>query len=322
MPVAANEDVPMPEDADGPAAAPDEGDKDREALADDPEADDFDMFEEEPPLLVRNEAWVHRRADRMVAKLPGRQGHDRRTEGEVFDKPTLLALHRLLSNNILRSVDFPVSTGKEANVFRGTTPGGGLVAIKIYRVNTATFHRVMQYIQGDERFEGVSGDRRMLVHAWAQKEFRNLERMREAGLDTPEPIKVLQNVLVTEYLGIAKGPWPTLKACGDLDEPTARAFFDKLVADHALMHNEAGLIHADLSEFNILVENADCIGQEGAERVPKPRIIDVGQAVLKTHPRAREFLERDVANVVRYFRKQGLDVGPEDVMAPLKRSHP
>ena len=59
------------------------------------------------------------------------------------------------------------------------------------------------------------------------------------------------------------------------------------------------LVHADLSEYNILVKNF-----EGKEKLI---VIDVGQAVLKSHPKAEEFLERDLKNISNYFTKKGFE---------------
>ena len=278
-----------------------------------PEADSAPLLslDDEMQVVASNDEWVFRRADHLQKGLPGRTGGpDRKTEGEVFDQPTLLVLHRLLTHGVLRSLDFPVATGKEANVFRGTTPGGSYVAVKIYRINTATFKHVLQYIQGDERFQGVSGDKRALVHAWCQKEFRNLARYRDAGVRVPEPLKAISNVLVTEYLGTKEGPWPRLQELRGLAEPDR--LYRALVEDYLKGYNEADLIHADLSEYNVLVE-----GTDGPASAWTPRIIDVGQAVLKTHPMARQFLERDVGNLVRFFRRQGVEADQADIVGRL-----
>ena len=190
-------------------------------------------------------------------------------------------------------------------------PEGGFVAVKIYRVNTATFKHVLKYIDGDERFEGVKGDKRALVSAWAQKEFRNLQRMRDFSIDVPEPIRVLNNVLVTEFLGTAESAWPKLKDLGRLDKDEAERFWEKLSVDVVRMHEEAKLVHADLSEYNILVEHP---GTADAAA----RIIDVGQAVLTNHPMAWEFMTRDAQNLAGYFKRQRLRVRPEDITLLLR----
>ncbi len=278
--------------------------------------DELDVTDpDDVDIYASNDEWAFRRADRLREQIAGRVGVDRRTEGEVFDAPTLMALHKLLTSGVLKSLDFPLSTGKEANVFRGTTPTGGLVAVKIYRINTSTFKHVLKYIQGDERFQGVSGDKRALVYAWAQKEYRNLSRMYAAGVSVPEPIHVLKNVLVTEFIGIAEGAWPQLRDIGRLDE-LAQPFWDALLRDYAVSYNDAGLVHADFSEYNILVEYPD------DPKRARPRVIDVGQAVLTSHPMAHEFLERDARNLVRFFRRNRLRVDERDLLSHLKMEDP
>lgn len=277
----------------------------------DPDSEDFDLVDEEEKV-ASNDQWAYQQADRMTARLPHREGVDRRTEGEVFDHSTLMTLHRLLSNGVLKSLDFPVSTGKEANVFRGTTPGGGYVAVKIYRVNTATFKHVLKYIQGDERFEGVGGDKKSLVHAWAQKEYRNLIRLREVGVPVPEAIKVLNNVLVTEFLGRDGVAWPKLREIGRMERPEATRFWEMLRDDYVLAYNKAKLVHADLSEYNILAQDYD------DPRRARPRIIDVGQAVLKNHPMAWEFLARDAENLTSFFRRHRVRCEPQDLTRLLE----
>ncbi len=268
------------------------------------------LEQEELEYLASNDQWAYEKADRLVSRLPKNEGKDRRTEGEVFDRQTLLTLHRLLVHGALKSLDFPVSSGKEANVFRGTTPMGAFVAVKIYRVNTATFKHVLKYIQGDERFAGVSGDKRELVNAWAQKEFRNLHRMYEAGVSVPEPIRVLNNVLITEYIGTEEGPWPTLKDMGRIED--AMPFWESLHDDFVKMVKKADLIHADLSEYNILIQDADDPTKARA------RVIDVGQAVLTSHPMSGEFLERDAKNLTAYFRRHGVKVSAEDLLTEVR----
>lgn len=235
---------------------------------------------------------VYRTIDRLSAELPGRIGKDFATWGQVFDAPTVMTLHRYLRNDVLKSLDYPVSTGKEANVFKATSGEGDDVAVKVYRVHTGTFRRMATYIEGDPRFRKLPRhDHRALVHAWARKEFRNLERCREAGVDVPIPFKSLHNTVIMEYLARTDGPARTMKQESP-EEPEAAC--DKLWDDYLRMVRNARSIHADFSEYNVLMV-------EG-----RPRIIDVAQAVLDTHPMALEFLARDVKNFCTYFRRHGV----------------
>jgi RIO kinase 1 len=254
---------------------------------------------------------VFRQIDRKEARIKGRIGKDLRTWGGVFDKGTVMTLHRLLRNGALGSIDYPVSTGKEADVFHGTDGDGMPVAIKVYRVSTPTFQRVLQYIEGDSRFQNVPRDHRSLVHAWARKEYRNLERFREAGVDVPIPYLCSDNVIAMEYLGTDERPAATMK-----DEPPgdAQRAREKLWTDYRHLIERAKTIHADFSEYN-------CLMVDGA-----PRIIDCGQAVLSSHPMATEFLRRDVRNFARYFIRRGVNVNEseldEEAMRLLQANEP
>ena len=98
-----------------------------------------------------------------------------KTESEVFDREALLDLSKMLKKGILQTVDYPISTGKEANVFRASTPDGKYVAVKIYKNETAPFFRKMDYLEGDPRFERIKHNDRDIVRAFARKEFKNLE---------------------------------------------------------------------------------------------------------------------------------------------------
>ncbi|MFB6177573.1 MAG: RIO1 family regulatory kinase/ATPase, partial [Halobaculum sp.] len=61
----------------------------------------------------------------------------------------------------------------------------------------------------------------------------------------------------------------------------------------------AGLIHGDLSEYNLIVHEGELF------------VIDLGQAATVHHPNATDFLERDVRNVASFFRRQGMAVDDE-----------
>ncbi len=94
-----------------------------------------------------------------------------------------------------------------------------------------------------------------------------------------------------QYIGNKAGPAPLLRQV-TLDDP--EEVYSTLIEYIRLTYQEAKLVHADLSEYNILYYRK------------KPVIIDVGQAVLTEHVNAKDFLLRDIENVNRYFR--GLEV--------------
>src|SRR5436853_7631447 len=81
----------------------------------------------------------------------------RKTYDQVFDHAALLTIASLITDGVISTLDYPVSTGKEANVFNATDAAGRAKALKIYRINTATFRNIALYIEGDPRFKGVEG---------------------------------------------------------------------------------------------------------------------------------------------------------------------
>lgn len=235
----------------------------------------------------------------MALRENSRTGDERKTLDEVFDRDTILGIYKLMTDGVIDTIQYPVSTGKEGNVFAAEDANGKLVALKIYRTSNATFNRIARYIEGDKRFRGITGSRRKVIYAWASKEFRNLQRFEDAGVNVPSPIRFHRNMLVMKYIGTRRGPAPLLRGV-PLDDP--EAVYQTIVDYMRLAYQKAQLVHADLSEYNILYYRK------------KPVIIDVGQAVLTDHVNAKDFLKRDIDNINRYFRNLEVDImGQEEV---------
>lgn len=234
---------------------------------------------------------ILRKIDREIQEIKGRIGIDKKTLNEVFDRPTLLAFGKLISDRIIDYVDFPISTGKEANVFRAVSPRGKLIAVKVYRVATSNFKKMMHYIQGDPRFSTIEKSKREIVNQWVRKEYKNLEILKNLKIPSPKPIRAWKNILVMSYIGNENSPAPLLKTV-KLSRP--RKIYEQILGYVKSMYIEGGLIHSDLSEYNILYFEET------------PYIIDLAQGVIKEHPMALEFLKRDIRNLVNYFRRYGL----------------
>ncbi|MEM2943542.1 MAG: serine protein kinase RIO [Methanomassiliicoccales archaeon] len=232
-------------------------------------------------------AYIERELEKLRQKNKGIE--DRKVLDQVFDKDTLLAIYKLMSDGVFETVEFPISTGKEGNVFLCKREDESYVALKIYRVATATFKRISSYIEGDPRFKGLYGNHRKIIFAWAAKEFRNLQRFYEAGVRVPHPIRFYKNLLVMEYIGTEEAPAPLMKDV-TLDDP--QEIYETLVKYMRLSFQKAELVHGDLSEYNVLIHDNS------------PVIIDCGQAVLIDHPNAREYLKRDITNINEYFKSK------------------
>ncbi len=241
------------------------------------------------------------KAGELRVRVKGTDG--RRTMDEVFDQQTLMIIYDLMTNEVFDILDFPISTGKEGNVFRANVAGGGFVAVKIYRTSNATFNTIQKYIIGDPRFRGLHGNRRKLIYAWAQKEFKNLARMREHKIRCPEPIVCRKNVLVMSYIGTAARPAPMLRETTVKDP---EKFLDELLEQARKTYVLAQLVHCDLSEYNVLVHRG------------KGYLIDVGQAITSDHPNAHEYLRKDIGNLLHYFKKLGVERDAEECLRTVR----
>jgi len=230
---------------------------------------------------------------RVDALKTNRTGDERQTVDEVFDKQTLMAIYGMMTSGILDSVKYPISTGKEGNVFYAEEEDGEPLALKIFRTSTSTFKRIGKYIEGDPRFRGLTGNRRKMIYAWTNKEYRNLQRYCEAGLPVPEPVAFSKNCLAMEFIGDENGPSPLLKDTV-LDDPDD--IYDEAISFIIDGWQEAHLVHGDLSEYNILMMDGE------------PIFIDVGQAMTADHFNSKELLVRDIENINRFFKNRGADI--------------
>ena len=221
---------------------------------------------------------------------------DRRVFDAVFDRSTLMSLHKLMQSGEIETVDYPIARGKEAHVFHATT-NQGPAAVKIFHTTNAVFKSLAKYIDGDPRFGGLKRRHRELVKIWVRKEYRNLRRMRKAGIRVPRPRAVLNNVLVMDLIGDESEPSPRLKDI-TIDDP--KGVFDDLLEMLAVCWQTCDLAHADFSEYNILWYDGE------------PWVIDVGQAVVSAHPSSNEFLIRDVTRIVQWINRQGYEVNLAD----------
>jgi RIO kinase 1 len=220
---------------------------------------------------------------------------------KVFDDRTIAVLVSFINAGVFKSLDYPLASGKEAIVFRATTRGGGHVAVKIFKYETAAFKKSAPYVEGDPRFklDKAKHSVRAFVHLWARKEFANLRAAFAAGARVPEPVACKENVVIMRFLGEGGVPSALLE---DVVVENPGVVLDEILDDVKKCF-EAGVVHADLSSFNVIMH-------EG-----KPFLIDWAQGVSVKHPRAREFFEKDVFNILSFFKRLGVEKSFEDALA-------
>lgn len=233
------------------------------------------------------------------------QGKEKfKTYKNVFDEQTLRTLFKLESEGYFQELKSPVSIGKESNIFTARKKDGSYVIVKIYRVNTANFKRMYKYIGSDPRFKGLSNQKRRVIFAWAQREYRNLLIASQVGANVPVPFAVRGNVLIMELIGNGSKPAERLK---DLKPKDVKRFSNEILRNIKLFCKN-GFIHGDLSEYNILNYR------------DKPYIIDLSHGVRLDYPNAYELLERDMKNLERYFKKFNIRLDVKEVFDGVRRN--
>ncbi len=260
---------------------------------------------------------IDRKEDRWRKKK--KRSEDFKTVDAVIDLNTAKQLRRLQNRGFIGSITGTIASGKESGVFLADLGPEGEehcktysikspIVVKIFRTSTLNFKQITRYIYGDRRFRKHSKKIRHIINLWVEKEYSNLQRSSLAGINVPKPILVKNNILLMEFLGEDGRPYPLLRY-------TPKAFtkstLTQILNQAKLLFQRAGLVHADLSPFNILM----------GDRIPY--FIDMSQSVLISHPRALEFLKRDLKNVVSFFLMKGLMVPDEkDLFDEITKDFP
>ncbi|KAK2555338.1 Serine/threonine-protein kinase RIO1 [Acropora cervicornis] len=253
----------------------------------------------EGPKLSNRAANVLMQANKKIEndRLRAKDKADRATVEQVLDPRTRMILFKILNKGVICEINGCISTGKEANVYHAINANGDQRAVKVYKTSILTFKDRDRYVAGEFRFRHgyCRHNPRKMVKTWAEKEMRNLTRLHQAGVPCPEPVILRSHVLVMEFIGIDGWPAPLLKDV-TLSESKARELYLQCIQIVRNIYWKCRLVHADLSEFNLLYEG------------DKLYVIDVSQSVEHDHPHALEFLRKDCTNVTEFFKKNGVCV--------------
>jgi RIO kinase 1 len=210
------------------------------------------------------------------------------------------SLISLADQGIIDEVVRPLMSGKEAEVFL-VRSGGQLRVAKVYKeAQNRSFKNRAEYTEG--RKVRNTRDQRAINKrsrhgrdqdeaAWRSTEVDMIYRLRDAGVRVPTPHHFIDGVLIMELITDEVGdPAPRLAEVSLSAEEAVRVF-DRLLAEAVRMLC-AGVVHGDLSDFNVLM------GADG------PVIIDLPQAVdASSNQNARKLLLRDVDNLQRFLSR-------------------
>lgn len=270
----------------------------------------FDEYRSHIHLEINPDRHVDTIRNRIVnddLKKKGlRPGKDyRRTEEQVLDNRTKAILLKLLKSKVLEEINGCISTGKEGNVYIGIRGENAPkdwpneFAVKIYKTCILKFKDRDRYVSGELRFQHKAGTRnsRKSVILWAEKEFRNLSRFYKQGIPSPRPLLVKSNIIFMELITQNNLPAPLLRDVRLQPEEYEKMYIQVMYNMREIYH-KCNLVHADLSEYNLLVRDKKAI------------FIDVGQAVEHDNVNSTIFLRNDISVITKFFQSVGVKTAP------------
>lgn len=195
-----------------------------------------------------------------------------------------LAMNALVKADVLEAFGKPLGVGKESDVYDALALGGERVAIKFHRLGRTSFRQT-------RRLRGYIADRRHISWLYqsrlaAEKEYEALKIVHPMGVAVPKPVGQNRHVVVMSMIEGAE-----LYRVPKIANP--EEVLNEILSNVRKAYQKAGVIHADLSEYNVILKPDMHI-----------LIIDWPQYVKTSHPNADMLLTRDVQNILRFFRKR------------------
>ncbi|MFN2218405.1 MAG: RIO1 family regulatory kinase/ATPase [Anaerolineae bacterium] len=248
----------------------------------------------------------------------------------------LSSLYSFYDEGLISDVLAQIKGGKEASVYRcqaTAATGGGMLAAKVYRPRMfRNLRNDSMYRQGREILVEGGGPagrdagyiERAIRHktafglqaahtSWLMYEFTAMEQLYEAGGAVPRPMSASLNAILMSYHGDDQMAAPTLNTV-DLEPDEAESLFREVLRNIELMLQH-DLVHGDLSAYNILYWAPE--GPPG-----EVTLIDFPQVVnLRSNPKARSILERDIQRICEYFAQQGVACDAAAIMHDLWSRH-
>jgi len=196
----------------------------------------------------------------------------------------ILALHALVKKKIIGQLGPLIGKGKESDVYGCMDDNGDIFALKIYRIGRTSFKKIKQ-------LRSFLGNRKHASWLYvnrlaAKKEFDALGKVYELKLNTPKPIGFNRHMIVMSYLRGKELAYHSV-----IKNPAK--VFNKIIKQVKIIYQKAKMIHGDLGEFNIVLDDKSNI-----------LIIDWLQWVPTDHPNANSLIERDIGNVCNFFKKK------------------
>jgi RIO kinase 2 len=194
-----------------------------------------------------------------------------------------LAINGLVKANVLEAFGKSLGVGKEADVYDALNPSGERIAVKFHRLGRISFRQIIRKRSySTKRSAGWLYQSRLA----AEREYEALQILFPHRIAVPEPISQNRHVVA---MGMIEGA--ELAEYKEIPKP--EKILGEILRNTRGAYLKAGIIHADLSEYNVILKPNRHI-----------LIIDWPQYVTKEHPNAEELLTRDVQNILQYFKRK------------------
>jgi RIO kinase 2 len=212
----------------------------------------------------------------------------------------VLGLHTLVERGTISQLGPMIGKGKESDVYGCMDDNENIYALKIFRMGRTSFKNIKMlrsFLDNRKHLSWLYVNRLA-----AKKEFDALGKLDDLKVDTPKPIGLNRHMIVMSYL---RGK--ELAYYQNLKNPSK--IFNKIIKQIKIIYQEADMIHGDLGEFNIVVDNKGNI-----------LIIDWLQWIPSDHPNARSILKRDIENVCNFFQKKyHIKSNPVEIIQSFKK---
>jgi RIO kinase 2 len=194
-----------------------------------------------------------------------------------------LAINGLVKANVLEAFGKPLGVGKEADVYDALNPNGERIAVKFHRLGRISFRQIIR-----RRSYSTQRSASWLYQSRlaAEKEYQALQILFPHRIAVPEPISQNRHVIA---MGMIEGA--ELAEYKEIPKP--EKILVEILRNARKAYLKADIIHADLSEYNIILQPNRHI-----------LIIDWPQYVTKEHPNAEELLTRDIQNILQFFKRK------------------
>lgn len=194
----------------------------------------------------------------------------------------IMALNILADKEIVTHIGDPIGIGKESDVVEAKSKFDTELAIKFFRIGRTSFRDVRRK-RGLYDFQDLHKWHTINIH-YAKTEYDFLKKL-ENSINVPTPLFRSLHCVVMRRLDAKR-------LCDIHEIKNPCKLLDKILQFIHIAYRN-GIVNCDISEYNILVDNNDICW-----------IIDWPQSITINHPNSKEFLKRDVSNIVTFFNKR------------------